>query len=89
MNYDKTVYIGVKDDFHRLFEVADRDVHENTELDALGSVPAEIKLYYRFWENLDFNITLRFQHSRERHQLAEIRGKQKKFYAAMTVACPA
>ena len=26
LNYDKSVYVGEGDDFHRLFEVEDRDV---------------------------------------------------------------
>ncbi|HBJ2613930.1 TPA: hypothetical protein LA742_002410 [Clostridium botulinum] len=38
LNYDKSVYVGVEDDFHRLFEVEDRDIHENIGLDALGSM---------------------------------------------------
>jgi len=38
LNYDKSVYVGAEDDFHRLFEVEDRDVHENISLDALGSM---------------------------------------------------
>lgn len=36
LNYDKPVYVGVEDDFHRLFEVEDRDIHENNGLDSLG-----------------------------------------------------
>lgn len=38
LNYDKPVYVGNVDDFHRLFEVEDRDVHENYGLDDLGDV---------------------------------------------------
>jgi len=38
LNYDKSVYVGAEDDFHRLFEVEDRDVHENIGLNALGSM---------------------------------------------------
>ena len=34
--YDKSVYVGEGDDFHRLFEVEDRDVHEHRGLSALG-----------------------------------------------------
>ena len=37
LNYDKSVYVGAEDDFHRLFEVEDRNVRENFGLDALGS----------------------------------------------------
>ena len=37
LNYDKSVYVGAEDDFHRLFEVEDRNVRENIGLDALGS----------------------------------------------------
>ena len=32
LNYDKSVYVGEGDDFHRLFEVEDRDVHEHRGL---------------------------------------------------------
>lgn len=47
LNYDKSVYVGVEDDFHRLFQVEDRDIHENIGLDALGSMcqPRLNKLY--------------------------------------------
>jgi len=38
LNYDKSVYVGAKDDFHRLFEFEDRDVHENIGLDALSNM---------------------------------------------------
>lgn len=38
LNYNNPVYIGVEDDFHRLFEVEDGDVHENSGLDALSSM---------------------------------------------------
>jgi hypothetical protein len=38
LNYDKPVYVGIKDDFHRLFEVEDRDVHENNGISNLGSM---------------------------------------------------
>lgn len=38
LNYDKSVYVGVEDDFHRLFEVEDRDINENFGLDALSSI---------------------------------------------------
>jgi hypothetical protein len=37
-NYDKSVYLGAEDDFHRLFEVEHRNIHENMGLDALGSM---------------------------------------------------
>ena len=33
LNYNKPVYIGTGDDFHMLFEVEDRDVHGNFDLD--------------------------------------------------------
>ena len=36
LNYDKSVYVGEGDDFHRLFEVEDRDVHEHRGFSALG-----------------------------------------------------
>lgn len=38
LNYDKPVYVGTEDDFHRLFEVEDRDIHEHNGLDSLGSM---------------------------------------------------
>jgi hypothetical protein len=38
LNYNKAAYVGAKDDFHRLFKVEDRDIHENNGLDALGSM---------------------------------------------------
>lgn len=37
LNYDKSVYVGEEDDFHRLFKVEDRDVHEHHGLNALSS----------------------------------------------------
>lgn len=37
LNYDKSVYVGEEDEFHRLFEVEDRDVHECQGLSTLGS----------------------------------------------------
>lgn len=44
LKYDKSVYVGVDDDFHRLFKFEDRDIHKNFGLDTLGSmVPAEAK----------------------------------------------
>lgn len=36
LKYDKSIYIGVEDDFHKLFKVEDRDVHQNYGLDSLG-----------------------------------------------------
>lgn len=36
-NYDKSVYVGGEDDFHRLFEIDYRGTHENMGLDYLGS----------------------------------------------------
>lgn len=36
LNYDKLVYVGLEDEFHRLFEVEDRDIHENNGLDFWG-----------------------------------------------------
>lgn len=44
-NYDKSVYVGELDDFHRLFEVEDRDVHEHYGIDALGSLDTS-----RLWD---------------------------------------
>lgn len=36
LNYDKSVYVGEEDDFHRLFEVEDRDAYEHHGLNALS-----------------------------------------------------
>lgn len=36
LNYDTPVYIGEKDDFHRLFLVHDRDIRKTNGLSALG-----------------------------------------------------
>lgn len=36
LNYDNPVYIGVKDDFHKLFVVNDRDIRKTNGLPALG-----------------------------------------------------
>lgn len=38
LNYDRRVYIGTEDKFHRLFKVEDRDVRKNVGLDALGDM---------------------------------------------------
>ena len=38
LNYDKPIYIGVKDDLHSLFVVENRNVRENNGLNALGSM---------------------------------------------------
>ena len=39
LNYAVSVYIGQKDEFHKLFKVENRrDVHENLGLDALSSI---------------------------------------------------
>lgn len=45
--YDRPIYIGLEDDFHKLFVVEDRDIHENNGIDALGSAcqPRLKKLY--------------------------------------------
>lgn len=38
LNYNKSVYVGPEDNFHRLFEVEDRNIHKNIGLDALSSM---------------------------------------------------
>ena len=38
LNYNKSAFVGLEDDFHRLFEVEDRDIRENIGLDALSSM---------------------------------------------------
>lgn len=47
LNYDKSVYVGEEDDFHRLFEVEDRDIHEHHGVKSLGGfcVPRLWDLY--------------------------------------------
>lgn len=47
LNYDKSVYVGEIDDFHRLFEVEEIDVRENHGLSAIGGfcVPRLWDLY--------------------------------------------
>ena len=36
MNYNKAVYVGAEDDFHKLFTVNSRDVYKNNGIDSLG-----------------------------------------------------
>lgn len=38
LNYDKSVYVGLADEFHKLFKVEGRDIRENVGLDALGGM---------------------------------------------------
>lgn len=38
LNYNKSVYVGVEDDFHSLFKVRSGNIHENIGLDALSSM---------------------------------------------------
>lgn len=38
LNYDKLAYVGTEDNFHSLFNVEDRNIHENMGLNALGSM---------------------------------------------------
>lgn len=38
LNYDKPAYIGAMDNFHRLFKVEKRDVHETVDIDELNSM---------------------------------------------------
>lgn len=38
LNYNKAIYVGKMDDFHKLFEFENRDVHENTGICNLGSM---------------------------------------------------
>lgn len=47
LNYNESVYVGMIDEFHELFSVEDRDVHENHGLQALGDMclPRLMKLY--------------------------------------------
>ncbi|WP_278549296.1 hypothetical protein [Paraclostridium bifermentans] len=47
LNYEKSVYIGFEDDFHRLFKVESMNIRENIGLDALGGTcqPRLNKLY--------------------------------------------
>lgn len=45
LNYNKSVYVGQGDDFHRLFEVEDRDIHVHQGLSALDDFCAP-----RLWD---------------------------------------
>lgn len=47
LNYDKSVYVGEEDDFHKLFEVAAGNIRKNISLDTLGSMcqPRLYELY--------------------------------------------
>lgn len=47
LKYDKSIYVGIEDDFHRLFKVEDRDIYQNFGLDSLGNMcrPRLKKLY--------------------------------------------
>ena len=36
LRYDKAVYIGPKDDFHKLFSVEARDIRESVRIESLG-----------------------------------------------------
>ena len=45
LNYNKSAYVGQGDDFHRLFEVEDRDIHVHQGLSALGGFCAP-----RLWD---------------------------------------
>lgn len=38
LNYNKAVYVGKTDDFHKLFEYENRDIHENTGISNLGAM---------------------------------------------------
>lgn len=53
-NYGKSVYVGLDDDFHRLFEVENRDIRENFGIDALGSFcqPRLKTLYSKIIKNM-------------------------------------
>ena len=49
LNYDVSVYVGPEDEFHRLFKVEDRDVHQNMGLDALSSI-CRLRLSELYWK---------------------------------------
>ena len=55
LNYDRSVYVGVMDEFHRLFKYEDRDVHESN---GISAYPPEAeqrlnKLYRKIIEHLN------------------------------------
>ena len=54
LNYNTPVYVGAGDDFHRLFEVEDRNIHRSTRLDELGSMcqPRLFELYEKIIKHL-------------------------------------
>lgn len=47
LNYDKSIYIGTEDDFHKLFKVESRNIRENNGINTLGRMcqPRLKKLY--------------------------------------------
>lgn len=45
LNYDIPVYIGEEDDFHKLFDEEDRDIHIHYGIGALGGM-----CQYRLWD---------------------------------------
>lgn len=45
LNYDIPVYVGEEDDFHKLFEEEDRDIHIHDGISALGD-----GCQYRLWK---------------------------------------
>lgn len=58
LNYDKPIYIGIEDDFHKLFTVESRNIHENNEIDVLGSMcQPRLKKLYRIIIS-HFNVSL-------------------------------
>ncbi len=54
MNYCESVYIGPMDEFHKLFNIDKRDVHENIGIAYLGEIckPRLMKLYRKITEYL-------------------------------------
>lgn len=52
LHYEKSVYVGAGDAFHRLFDIEDRDIHKNDGLEALGSMcqPRLNELYRKIFK---------------------------------------
>jgi hypothetical protein len=47
LNYDKPVYVGTYDNFHKLFDVDNRSIYENNGLEALGDASGRLRKLYQ------------------------------------------
>lgn len=55
LNYNKSIHVGLEDDFHRLFEIHENQVRKNLGIDNLGHncQPRLFKLYRTILEFID------------------------------------